>query len=323
MSQPTRLSVILGYAESYYGKQVSTDREFLVGQINAFRGAAFKDQAMRDNLFKDEGCECVQVFEDVCGGGRCESFTGITLPSGVEAVDHLEFRNARINITSMVVPNGLVCRTGCGPLVAQIESVDALLKNPIPRGYGNPIIFQPQDARDKGMVGVEYVDTTGKIIREDVVLSGQGNATSRPAQGFTSITFPERCGSIRVMTIDGYSLGEYAQNIPSPKHRLIHLNGIARGALVKWWGTKRPLPVKYDSDLVEWDGEIDWKTAFSWMNLHLTESRTPAQTDAYRTASAYLAAGADAELRATQHSPARNLQPRSVSSLGRRMRLLG
>ena len=144
--QPTSLIKVLQIASKRYGKSIATDREFLVSKINQVRSAMFKNEAARANLFQVDGCECVQSFSDACGPGGCfETFQGITLPVGVEAVTHIEIGNVRIEVTARTLPNGGRC--GCQRLAAEIEPVDAVLKNPVPRGYESHIIFHVLNAK--------------------------------------------------------------------------------------------------------------------------------------------------------------------------------
>lgn len=316
--QPTSLAQVLQIAAKRYGKSVATDRPFLVSKINQVRSAMFKNEAQRENLFRINGCECLQTFTDACGPGCNETFQGITLPVGVEAVTHLEIGNFRIDVTARAMANGGRC--GCQKLMAEIEPVDAVLKSPVPIGYLSHIIFQVTSAQDNGLkAGVEYIDLSGQIIREDIVMNTGVVETSHPVRQFTAVTLPDRTGNVRIMTRDAYVLGDYPACIIAPKHRLIHIAGLRRAATVKWWGLKRPLPVIYDTDLVEWSDEVDWLNAFMWLELHFTEGKSAAQSGTYNAASAYVAAGSDAELKATQMSPARNLQPRGVATLARKM----
>lgn len=318
--QPTSLQAVLQIAAAYFQRSVAADRDFLVSKVNEVRAAKWKIEAQRELLFKVDGCECIQAFTEPCGVGACDTFYGITLPAGVAVAEHLEYRNARIPIISGRLPNGRQLR---GALMAELQDVRQPLKTQPPAKNALPVLFYSDALDNNKRVGVEYITNKGEIIREDVELSTSGAQTSRGVVRMLKIVMPTRKQNIKVRTPDGFLLGDYHPSITVPNHVCIQINGLQVGRTVRWVGLREPLPVRFDSDLVEWDGELEWKNDFMWVQLHLTESKTPPQQEAYVATSTYAAQAVDAELKARLPTTAMNLRPKTVASLRRRIRFVG
>jgi len=317
--QPTNLAKVIQYAAGSYGKDPDCDRDFLVDKINQVRQAKWKNPNFRDLLFTRDGCECVVCYSDTCT--KCHAtYTGITLPQQVTAINYIEVNGNRIKVTNKALDNQGCCGTcGCNRSVqAEIEAVKAPLYRDIPDNYTGPVIFKCTEKKDeKKRVGVEYVNFRNGIVREDILLRTDGAATTNDVKRFLKVTLPERCGYVQVMTTDGWELGSYQPAVLSPSHLRIHINGVMRGDMIHWEGLAEPVEVMHDSDMVEYANKVDWLNDFMWLKMHFNENKSRGQMAAYESASLFAASSADSEVKATQATPLATLRPRGISGIAR------
>lgn len=322
--QPTTLLRAMGFLADFTGKSLVADRDFLVGKVNEIRRAKWKFEAARHLLFKTSDCACVECYADTCTACRT-TFTGITLPVGVVSLTYLEANGIRVDMTNERLANGGCCASTCGCLKAETLVRRAPMLHDIPANYKGTVVFTMEAPEDKKKrIGVEYVGRDGKsLIREDIEGDLQpGKTTSQSVLRFEKVTFPERCGFVKVMTTDGYELGRYHPAISAPSHYRIRLTGVAAGNLVSWEGLKEPQDVRFDSDQVEWSDPLDWKNDYQWLSLHFQTNKSPSEASAYQASAALSKAGVESELQATMPVPSATLRPSGVSSLRRKIRRL-
>lgn len=320
--QPTTLAVALKIAARFFP---GAARDELVRNINEVREYLWKDRASRELYFQDGGCECVVCMTDPCGGGSCgaRKFPAILLPAGITSLRYLEVNGRQVEITSERIPNSGCCNTCTTCLEGELLNVKSFLKHPIPNGYKGKLLFRASDGNDKGKrVGIHYIRHNGEVIREDVLLSLEGTPTSHSPANIRAITFPERCGVIDIVTEDFFSLGSYAAGIDVPQHTVVRLLGAGYGSVVRWEALREPVPVKYDSDLVEISGELDWKNLFQLLSLHFKPEKSASETRTYDVSVALARALSDSELRAAQTVPITNLRPRTNVRQTRQMQFL-
>jgi hypothetical protein len=317
--QPTTLARAIEIAEKVFPGSM---RETLVSKINEVREYLWKDQASRELYFQDGGCECVVCITDPCGGGACgiNSFPAVLLPAGITSIRYLEVNGRQVKISSERIPN-TGCGGSCSPCTeGEILNVKSFLKHPIPNGYRGKLLFRTSDGNDKGKrVGVHYIRHNGQLVREDVLLTLDGAPTSHSPAHIKSITLPERCGVIDVLTEDFFSLGSYPAGIDVPQHTVIRLIGAGYGSVVRWEALREPVPVRYDSDLVEISGELDWKNLFQLLSLHFKPEKSASETRTYDTSVALATALSLSELRASQTVPVANMRPRATARFTRQI----
>lgn len=306
----------------FTGKSVKLDRQWLLGQVNEIRRAAWKQEATRQLYFRHADCECVECHYDDCVR-CCGQFSAITLPQNVTNIQFLAINNIRIDVVNTPWVNGWCC-SSCGCLKAQIEVNRQPLKRPLPPRYLGRLRIQAVSSADKGgLVGVKYVNRLGQIKREDIALNLQpGAMTSDSPSKVLELTFPERCGYIQVMTEDGYELGSYHPAIHSPSHLRIRLQGVRPGDLIQWEGFVEPHDLYFDTDQVEWSNPLDWKNQWQFLDLHFKTGKSPAERYAYEATANLAAAGAQSELQASQGIPAATLRPQGIQNLRNRIRRL-
>ena len=320
--QATTLANALKIAARFFP---GATRDELVRNINQVREYLWKDRASRELYFQDGGCECVVCMTDPCGGGACggRRFPAILLPAGITSLRYLELNGREIEFTSERIPNMGCCNTCTTCLEGELLNVKSFLKHPIPNGYRGKLLFRASDGSDKGKrVGVNYVRHNGQLIREDVELTLEGALTSHSPAHIRSITFPDRCGVIDVLTEDFFMLGSYGAGIDVPQHTVVRLMGAGFGSVVRWEALREPVAVKYDSDLVEISGELDWKNIFQLLDLHFKPEKSASETRTYDVSVAMARALSDSELRAAQTVPVTSLRPRTNSRQIRQMQFL-
>lgn len=320
MSQPSTLSHAVKVLARKTGKSVTSDRDWLVRQVNRIRRAAWKIDSLRLLHFRDSGCECVECFKSPCPTGCRTSFVGITLPQQVTSIQYLRARDLTVDMTGQRLPDDGCCASACGCLKAEVLVKKAPLYRDIPKDYKGVVVFFVKESDDKKKrIGVEYVRSDGVIQREDLEASLDGVVTKWSPLYFTKITLPERCGWIEVKTEEGFSLGAYHPSILSPSHVRVRMHGVAVGDLVEWEGLKEPHDVRFETDQVEWGSDVDWENQYQFLDLHFKAGKSPAEERTYQSSAAFARAGADSELKATMPIPIGSLRPKGLQTLRRRI----
>lgn len=320
--QPASLIHVLHIAAAHFGKSVLRDRDFLVGEINGARRVMWKDPGARELLFKAEGCECVACYEDVCNVSCYSKFSGITLPVNVMGLERLEVGGRHIDIVAMRLENEGCCGSPCAPGCRQGEILPTrvVLQNDIPKHNKAPLVFKAKDPLDKGkLVGIRYARENGSIIREDIKLSRSGYETTYAPVAVLDMTLPSRCGWVDIQLVTGFSLDMIHPAVTAPKHLRVRITGVRNGQVVKWVGPAEPLDVCFDTDIVEWGNEFDWKNIFMAIDLHFKTGKSNSEIFAYKAAMQMGQGSSDTELKATQTTPLRRLRPAAAKSLRRQI----
>lgn len=320
--QPTSLIKALHVAADHYGMDVQSNREYLRRQINKLRSAAWKEQASRDAYFKGSGCECVECFNEPCGTRCVPSYSGITFDVNMVGIHRLSINERPIDLAIEPLLNAGCCST-CGCMLYEKMVERFPLKRGIPRGYNNKLIFRSSVTKDNGKhVGVKYVNSTGGIIREDIVLNTEGRGTEWNAHKVLQLTLPERCGWVKVETIDGYELDSYHPSILAPMHMRAKLAGVPTGHLVQWEGYIEPMEAIFDSDLIEFGGDLDLQNGLQLFDLHFKTGRSASEERAFASSLAMFQNSGHSELAAQATVPAGSLRPRSSTQLRNRTKWL-
>ena len=320
--QPTSLKQVITWASEHYGQPVSTGRLMLVRKINAVRQALWKNEAMRNLCFVADGCECAEVVRSRCNAGAGTDYVGITLPHGVATARSLHINETPITITDDRVCVGITSGgRSRGPLEAFVHPVAVALQRQIPGDYVGPIIFKTVESKDNGCrVGVEYVTPAGRVMREDILATASGPETTATVAEFTSIVLPDRAGFIKVLTVDGYELGNYHPSILVPRHTRIQINSIRPNAVIRWTGHREPSPVVFDTDYIEIGNYVDWINAFNWLDAFTKQDKSKQDIAQLQLTSAFSQAGAEQELRAARRRKLKGLAPKGIRDLSKRIR---
>jgi len=317
--QPTSLAQAIKFAARQYPGE---SRDDLVRRINMVRAVMWKSPEKRELVFRTDGQEQVEQYVDFANWSCRRLFTGITLPVHVTVAEYLQIHERRVPIDGEVKKNLPAGYNGDHhrPNAARL-AVKVALKRDIPVNNLGPVVFRCEDANDNGKrMGCEYIVAGGAIVREDILLSSSGPETTQVPVEFLKITFPQRCGFIRVFTDNGIELGSYHPSILSPGHIRIHINGACCGQLVHWIGLREPTDVVFDTDQVEMASEFDWINAFTWTDLHLKQTKTQEEMMTYQSVAAFDAASMASDLKAEQGAPGINLRPRDSRVMWRRLR---
>ena len=316
--QPTTTIAALEIAAAHYGKTVRNNRDFLLEKVNLVRGLMWKNKAARITMFQDDGCAQVNRYTDFCAA--CNNhYLGITLPVNVVGVDRLEVNGQQIRFTDERLRN----RSCSGCARAEVLSTKVVLTYDIPRSYRNRLVIKAREAKDKdGLAGIEYVTETGKIVREDIKITTDGTQTSASPLKVMKLTLPQRCGFIDVQAVNGFVYDSFHPSVTAPARTRIRLSGVPLNSIVHWFGTVEPMPVRFDTDRVEFSLAAEWKNAFQALDLHFQTSKNRSEITTLQTSLTFQAQSLDAEVAATQREPVGNLRPKPQQALARAARIL-
>lgn len=237
------------------------NRTQVVELINGVMGMLYRHPAFRANNCRVDDCVMTQTFTEHCTGCAPRAFTGAVMPAGVHNITELRADNMMFDITHARVPGG--CSNGKRCLPRAERLTPRLLESDIPCRDGRIVTFLSTDlANDCGKpVGVRYADMNNREVREDVILGTSPVGTSRSVLAFLEISLPERNGWIQVETADGAQLGRYHPSIYSPVHEWFRLESSGCGLKLGYRGTREPLPVVFDTDMVPFSDSAHWRIA--------------------------------------------------------------
>lgn len=308
------LSSIIPIVAKQLALSPTDDRDEVISAINTIREQAFADLGLRLAYFRDTGCSEVQRFAGRCYTGCAGGYLGITLPSHVESVTHLDFADVQIRPARERMKGRCGCSTACLEFDPTIER--SVFSKEIPPNYKGKIVLRVKNERDAGKVaGIEYSTRSGTLIREDVKLTTTGGETSQSPYHVSMLTLPERCGYIEAMTVEGYTLGFYHPAVTAASMLRLRVSGVRIGMNLAWEGRTSPTAVRFDTDVVEFGDTLQWKNFAMLYQLHFKTSKTPAEAQAYAAAGILSKALGDAMLEARATVPVVSMRPKATSAL--------
>lgn len=307
--QAASLSSVIPLVAKQMGLSPREDRDTIIATVNLIRDHAFADNGLRQAYFRKAGCSRVQTFASHCYTGKCSSYVGITLDPGVTGVTHLDYAGVRIAPSKERMRPGC---SSCGCMEFEPTIERSVFQTELPRGFKGKIVFRAKHANDAGkLVGIEYVTWDGSVIREDVKISTSGGETSRSPMHVTMITLPDRCDYIDAMTSTGIMLGFYHPGITSPSMLRLKVGGVRVGMNLQWEGKTEPLPVRFDSDQVEWSDALQWRNFTMLSELHFKTTKTGPESQAYIAAGIVSTSLGESALAARQTVPITSMRPKS------------
>lgn len=314
--QPTSLIDALHTAADFYGKCVKNDRQYLMRQIHKLRTAAWEEENAREAYFKRSGCECVECITETCGTRCRPNYSAITLDVNMVGIHVLTHNEQPIDLATDPLGNAGCCGScACKKYELMVERFP--LKRALPRGYKNKLILKNTDSSDNGKIaGIKYVNPDGKILRADLKLDSQGVGTEWNVGKVLELTLPRRCGWINAMTVDGYNLGSFHPSVLAPMHRRVKLAGVAAGETVHWEGYLEPIRAVFDTDFIEFGGELHLENGLQWLDLHFRK-RDPSEERAYQACFAMFKGTGASELAAQATVPVATLRPKVTRQLRR------
>lgn len=319
--QPSSLIEAITVAADFYGKCVKSDRAYLVKQIHKLRTAMWEEPNAREAYFKRNGCECVECITDTCGTSCRPSYSAITFDVNMVGIHLLSHNQQTIDLSADPLVSAGCCGS-CSCKLYELLVEKFPLKRAIPRGYQNKFILKNTDSADNGKIaGIRYVNTKGGIIRADMKLDTQGVGTEWNVGKVLELTLPRRCGWIEAMTVDGYNLGSFHPSITAPMHMRAKLAGVRAKELVQWIGYKEPIRAIFDTDFIEFGGELHIENGLQWLDLHFRK-RDTSEERAYQACLAMFQNTGASELAAQATVPAATLRPRASRQLRRSMKWL-
>jgi len=283
---PAPFSKVLAMVAAIKGKALPADRQELADLVNGARQLLWRNEAFRLSYFKERGCAQTNGFGDYCR--NCSwtprNFVGMVLPPNVMNPTELTADFCSFNITTEQViqrcwpwyqwrtmrPNG-----DERPRAERLPP--RLLERDIPAcGDSRRVFFRSDSACDCGsLVGVRYTDLTGREMREDLVLSTAPVGTSLSVSEFLEITLPERQGWITVDTEDGQFLGRYHPSVYVPLHEWYKLEIWCPGIRIQWRAQKEPVPLVFDTDMVEFSDRPMWELAVQVLEMQSLSTLSP------------------------------------------------
>ena len=269
---PAPLSKVIQVVARATSFHPERNRAQIVERINGVMGMLYRIPAFRVNNCKVDDCALTRTFTEHCVGCAPRSFTGVVMPSGVHNITELRCNDVMFDLTPSRVPGGCGGGRHCPPRAERLTP--RLLEADIPCGDSRVVTFLSTEIAadcDKP-VGARYADMNGREAREDVVLGTSPSGTSTSVLAFLDISFPERRGWIEVGTQNGALLGRYHPSIYSPVHEWFRLEGVGCGVKIGYRGTREPMPVVFDSDMVPFSDDAHWRLAIkAYDNLDVME----------------------------------------------------
>src|SRR6187431_464447 len=315
--QQTQVSRVLKMVATLKGGRLPQDRQRLLGQINSVRQMLWNNEAFREGACRNDGCAIVECFREACRNCSCKPiiYTGIVLPPGVTNITELLRDGQEVEIQyGRLDPDG--CCNKCYNCLTAELLPQRLLERDTPWDSNGRIVFHCDDPADTGLpVGVRYVDFAGREHRQDLELSESGVVTEVSVLQFLEITFPERCGWIRVRTEEGHPLGRYHPSIFVPKHTHFRIIGSNPGEAFMWKGLQEPYDLVFDSDPVEFSDLPKWKICLALEELLSQVEMTSGQRSGEANLTAKLAAFFASDLSAQNKTFSGRLMPRSRAAM--------
>lgn len=252
---------VVAQATSYHPER---NRIQIVERINGVMGMLYRIPAFRQNNCRVEDCTLTRTFTEHCVGCAPRTFVGVVMPAGVTNITELRCNDVLFELTNSRVPGGCGPSRGwnCPPRAERLTP--RLLEADIPECRDSRVLtfLSTEIAADCGKpVGARYADMNGREVREDVVLGTSPAGTSTSVLGLLELSFPERSGWIQVETQDGAGLGRYHPSIYSPVHEWFRLEGVGCGVKIGYRGTREPMPVVFDTDMVPFSDAAHWRLA--------------------------------------------------------------
>lgn len=319
---PGPVSKVLSVIRRITGKQDDTENLMTLNGVLEF---LYRDENMMWLYFKVDGCRPLLTFREPCRNsciGPSKIFNGIVIPAGIKNIRELRHDGGKIDITeARVDPACYYNRRSYQHPRAEHLPPRFLERDP----DGSLIFFQSDCDEDCGLpVGAEYIDLTNNEQREDVVLGSAPSGTSLSVGQFTSLSFPERRGTITVTNVDGCVIGKYHPSILTPVHEWFRLDWGCPGQRISYRGLREPLGLVYPTDMVPFSDQPLWRLALKAYEMLDATELTSGQTNGLARIMAQLSSVGVADAAASKRNLNVVLQPdSSMSALGTGRRFSG
>lgn len=231
------------------------DRPEVVEYINKYRNLLFnsyQDFKLFDNVVH---CICISTFRERCVDGSCgtpATYQGFTLPNDVAGVEAVWSYGSPLKLRS----NWREAQVGIGVHGPRVEAVEMSENFATERDLNSICalkVFAEREEDAGRKVVVEVLDADRNVVKLEFTLVADAWVTVETrVLEIRSVSLPfGRRGSVTLAQQDNYELSRYHPSEKVPSYRRFKVADSCYTSAVKVQGTRRFVPVYFDSDVVE------------------------------------------------------------------------